>query len=111
LNTKAYDVAGVGFSVQDLTDNVEIRTAADTFYDHGERERIKGSTYGLNQWYPGVKIRDMYTTGFKSHFGKTNPKFGMDFYDMSKQPTPFDKIPCSLPKSTANRDKEHYFSK
>ena len=48
LNTKAYDVAGPGFSVQDLTDNVEIRTQADTFYDHGERERIKNSKIGLN---------------------------------------------------------------
>ena len=53
----------------------------------------------------------MYTFGFKSSFAKTNPKFGMEFYDMSKQPTPYDKIPCSLPKSTSNRDKEHYFSK
>lgn len=111
LNVKPYDVAGPGFSVHDLTDNVEIKTAADTFYDHGERERIKCSKIGLNQWQPGVKIRDMYTYGFKGHFGKTNPKFGMEFYDMSEQPTVFDKIPCSLPKSTANRDKEHYFTK
>ena len=111
LNCKAYDVAGPGLSTHDLTDNVEIKTMADTFYDHGERERVKCSKIGLNTWKPGVKVRDMYTYSFKSHFAKTNPKFGMEFYDISEQETPFDKVPCSLPKSTSNRDKEHYFSK
>lgn len=111
LNSKVYDTAGPGFSVHDLTDNIEIKTMADTFYDHGERERIKMSKYSINQWQPGVKVRDMYTHGFKSEFDKTDPKFGMCFYDTSKQPTPFDKIPCSMPKSTADRDKEHYFAK
>ena len=53
----------------------------------------------------------MYTFGFKNHFSKTNPKFGLEFYDMSKQPTPYDKIPCSLNKSTCDRSKEHYFQK
>lgn len=48
LNSKVYDVAGPGFSVHDLTDNVEIKTQADTFYDHGERERIKMSKYSIN---------------------------------------------------------------
>lgn len=81
LNCKVYDVAGPGFSVHDLTDNVEIKTQADTFYDHGERERIKMSKYSINQWKPGVKVRDMYTHGFKGDFDKTDPKFGLQFYD------------------------------
>lgn len=88
-----------------------MRTQADTFYDHGDRIRIKGSKIGMNSWKPGVKIRDMYTYGFKKHFDKTNPKFGHGFYSVTDQQTPFDKIPCSLPKSTATREKEHYFAK
>ena len=88
-----------------------MRTAADTFYDHGERIRIKGSKIGMNEWKPGVKIRDMYTYGFKKHFNQTSPKFGMVCYSTTKQETPFDKIPCSLNKSTATRDKEHEFAK
>ena len=39
------------------------------------------------------------------------PKWGFEFYSTSEQITPFDKVPCSLPKSTASRDKEHYFAK
>ena len=52
-------------TIQDLTDNIEIKTAADTFYDHGERERIKHSKWSINQWKPGVNVRDMYTHGFR----------------------------------------------
>ena len=98
-------------SVGDLTDNIEMRTQADTFYDHGERIRVKGSKIGLNEWKPGVKIQDMYRYGFKQHFSKTMPKWGFEFYTTTDQITPFDKVPCSLPKSTATREKEHYFAK
>jgi len=77
LNSRIYDVAGPGYSVHNLTDNIEIKTQADTFYDHGEKERIKMSKYSINQWHPGVKIRDMYTHGFKKDFDKTDPKFGL----------------------------------
>lgn len=111
MNCKAYDVNGPGLSVADLTDNIEAKTQADTFYDHGEKIRVKGSKIGLNSWKPGVKIQDMYRYGFKQHFNKTMPKWGIEFYSTASQMTPFDKVPCSLPKSTCTREKDDYFSR
>lgn len=84
LNNKIYDRAGEGMSVQDLTDSVEFRTKADEFFFYGEKERVKCSKLGMNYWKPGVKVRDMYTYGFKNSFNKTHPKFGFEFYSTSE---------------------------
>jgi len=81
----------LGYTLSEPGDSIR-ETQADTFYEHGARAQIKASKMASVVWKPGLKPKHVYETGFKYQFARTDPHFGLAYYEHSKQPTPFDKI-------------------